>query len=163
MASHYLKMIRDGQTERFAEMCALMQAPGTKGMDRTLMEGRYNQQWLNEMPKHQAERIVREAKAAGINISGKFYMSGLADKRGHCDPAAWIDSTGDISKVAAERNLTVSGIVNRQGRAVQQKSKQLSPELEKKFVREEMRANPKLSRNEAKEVVREKYVPRWKK
>jgi hypothetical protein len=160
--SHYLKLIRDGQTERFAEMCALMQPPGTKGLDRTLMEGRYNQEWLNDMPKHQADRIVREAKQAGINISGKFYMSGLADKRGHCDPAAWIDSTADISRVAEERNLTVSGVVNRKGRPVAPERKALSAEHTRKFVREEMAANPKLTRGEAKEIVRDKYAPKWK-
>lgn len=144
-------------------MCALQQAPATRGMDRTFMHGRYNQQWLNEMPKHQAERILREAKAAGISTTGKFYMSGLADKRGHCDPAAWIDSTADIKRVAKERNLTVSGIVNCQGEPQPPKAAKLSKELERKHVRREMQANPKLSRAQAREKVLDKYVPRWKK
>lgn len=163
VVSHYLRMIREGQSERWAEMCALQCPPGLRGTDRALMQGRYNEQWLDEMPKHQAERILREAKAAGINTSGKFYMSGIADKRAHCDPAAWIDTTGDIKKVAAARNLTVSGIVNHNGTQMPPPRKRISKRLEGRLMREEMRANPKLSKGEAKELVSDKYVPPWKK
>lgn len=160
---HYRKLIRDGQTPRFAEMCALQQAPATHGMDRTFMHGRHNQQWLDDMPKHQAERILREAKAAGISTSGKFYMSGIADKRGHCDPAAWIDSTAEIKKVAKQRNLTVSGIVNCKGEPQPPPQQKLSKQLERQYVRREMSENPKLTRAQAKEKVLSEYVPRWKK
>jgi hypothetical protein len=127
------------------------------------MQGRYNEQWLDEMPKHQADRILKEAKAAGINTSGKFYMSGLSDKRGHCDPAAWIDTTADIKKVAAARNLTVSGIVNHSGTPMPPPKRTLSKRLEGRLVKEEMQANRRLSKGEAKELVQDKYVPRWKK
>ena len=144
-------------------MCALQQAPATRGMDRTFMHGRHNQQWLDEMPKHQAQRILREAKAAGISTSGRFYMSGLADKRGHCDPAAWIDSTADIKRVAKERNLTVSGIVNCKGEPMPPQSRKLSPELQRKYVRREMADNPRLTKKQAHAMVMDKYVPRWKK
>ena len=161
--SHYLKMIREGQSERWAEMCALQTPPGTKGTDRALMQGRYNEQWLDDMPKHQAQRILREAKAAGINTSGKFYMSGIADKRGHCDPAAWIDTATDIKTVATKRNLTVSGIVNHVGTPQPPPRTKLSKQLERRLVKDEMRSNPRMSKGEATEAVRDKYVPRWKK
>ena len=112
------------------------------------------------MPKDQADAMVREAKAAGINISGKFYMSGLADKRGHRDPAAWIDSSADIRKVARERNLTVRGIVEHQGTPMPPpKPKGLSEKLTREMMAKERLMNPgkKLSDGELREKVRAKY------
>jgi hypothetical protein len=162
--AHYRKMIQAGNTHRFAEMCALQSPPGTKGTDRAVMERRYDGQWLDKMPKHQALRIVNEARAAGVNISGKYYMSGLADKRGHCDPAAWIESAADIRKVARERNLNVRGIVDHEAVKMEpRKSPALSERLVREMSKKEMRANPKLSKGEARELVLDKYVPRHKK
>jgi len=160
---HYVRMIEDGQTPAFAEMCALQQPPGTKGTDRAFQQGRLDGNWLDDMPVHQAQRIVREAKAAGIDISGKQYVSGLADKRGHMDPLAWVSDTSDVKKVAQARNLTVSGAVNHQGHEQAPKKKALSKSLEKRLAKEEMAKNPRLGRREAGEVVREKYLPSWKK
>lgn len=124
------------------------------------MQGRYNQEWLSSLPKDQAETLVREAREAGINISGKYYMSGLADKRGHRDPAAWIDSAADIKKVARERNLTVQGIVEHQG--IPQpppKPKRLSGRLTREMMARERAMNPgsKMSDGELKEMVKDKY------
>ena len=113
--SLYVRLRSEGYTERWAEMCALQQPPGVRGTDRALMQHRLNGQWLDEMPREQANTILSQAKAAGINVEGKFYMSGLADKRAHRDPAAWVDSVADIKKVAAQRNLTVRGIVDCKG------------------------------------------------
>lgn len=160
---HYLKMIEDGQSERFALMCSLQQAPGTKAADRTFMEGRYSGNWLDGLPKKQAARIVREAKAVGINPSGKFYMSGLADKRGHMDPMAWVDSVDDIRKVAKVRNLNVQGIVNIEAEAQGPKQVDLNPRLAKELARKEVAKNPGLSMRDALAKVKEKHTPRWKK
>jgi hypothetical protein len=160
---HYARMIRDGQTERFAAMCALQQAPGTKGTDRALMQGRYAGEWMGQMHSPMARRMVREARAAGINISGKFYMGGLADRRGHLDPAAWIDSVADIKKVAEKRRLHVSGIVDYTPPEQEpRKSVDIAPDILREHVRKEMKANPKLKRGEAIEKVKERIVPHWK-
>jgi hypothetical protein len=161
--SHYLKMIAAGQAPRFAEMCALQQAPRTAGTDRTFMEGKYGNCGFDDMPPHQATRIIREAKAAGVDIKGKFYMSGLADKRGHCDPEAWVDSTADIKRVAKKRNLSVKGIVNIEGHEEAPKQNDLNPRIAKELAKKEIAKNPKLSMAEARAVVKEKYTPRWKK
>lgn len=160
---HYRKMIADGQSERFAVMCALMQAPGTRAADRTFMEGRYSGNWLDELPKKQAARIVREAKAVGINPTGKFYMSGLADKRGHMDPMAWVDSVDDVRRVASARNLNVQGIVNIESRQEEPKKVGLNPKLAKELARKERAKNPGISMRDAVEKVKEKHTPRWKK
>lgn len=161
---HYLRMLRDGQSERFAAMCALQVAPGTKGTDRALMQGRYAGEWMSQMHSPMARRMAREARAAGINISGKFYMGGLADKRGHRDPAAWIDSVADIRRVAQERDLHVSGIVEYTPPEKEpRKSKDIDKGILREQVRKEIAANPKLKRGEAIERVKDRIVPHWKK
>jgi hypothetical protein len=160
---HYLKMIADGQSERFAVMCSLRQAPGTKAADRTFMEGRYSGNWLDQLPKKQAARIVREARASGINPTGKFYMSGLADKRGHMDPMAWVDSVDDIKRVAKVRNLNVQGIVNIEATAQDPAKVDLNPRIARELAKKEISKNPKLSMGDALAKVKEKHLPRWKK
>jgi len=162
-ARMYERLIAEGYGHRWAEMCALQRPPGTKGTDRAVMQGRYAEQWLDDMPTDQARRITREAKAAGINISGKYYCSGLADKRGHCDPAAWIDSSADIKRVAVQRNLTVRGIVDHEAAPTPPpKSKPLSERLIREMSAIERRRHPGKSKAELREIVIDKYAPRWK-
>lgn len=160
---HYRKMVAAGQNPRFAEMCALQVAPGTRGTDRAFMEGRLNNQFFDVMPKPLAMRMIREAKAAGINVAGKFYMGGLADKRGHCDPDAWIDSVADIKRVAQKRDLHVTGIVEyTPPQKPPPKSVDIAPDILREHVRKEMKANPKLKKGDAIERVKDRIVPRWK-
>lgn len=162
-ARMYRRLRREGHGHRWAEMCSLQRPPGAKGTDRAVMQGRYAEGWLDEMPADQATRITREARAAGINISGKYYCSGLADRRGHRDPAAWIDSAADIKRVARLRNLTVRGIVEHEGRPQPRpKSKPLSDRLVRELSRDERRRHPDKRPEELREIVIDKYAPRWK-
>lgn len=161
--AHYLRMIRAGQSPRFAEMCALQAPPGTQGTDRAFMEGRLSGNWLDDLPLRQAKWMSSEAKKAGINISGKYYMGGLADKRGHLDPEAWVGGVDDIKRVAIKRNLTVKGIVNVEGREVEPKRVDLNPKIARELAKKEIAKNPKLSMQEAIEKVKDRVVPRWKK
>lgn len=162
--THYIKMVESGVGERFAEMAALQQPPGTRGTDRSFMEGRLTGNWMDSMPKHIANRMLKEARAAGISTGGKFYMGGLADSRGHRDPAAWVDSAADVLRVAKQRDLEVHGIVDyvppQKGPP---KEVDINPRILREHVRKEMKANPKLKRGEAIERVKERIVPHWKK
>lgn len=161
--SHYLRMIRSGQSEAFALMCSLQQPPGTKGTDRALMEGRMDGSWLNSLPKRQADRMIREAKAAGISTSGKFYMSGLADARGHCDPAAWVDTTGDVMRVAEARNYEVNGVVSRKARQTEPvKPKEISDDILAEHVAAERKKHPTAKHSDLVEKVKDRIVPKWK-
>jgi hypothetical protein len=161
---HWLRMIADGQTERFATMLALQQAPGVTGSDRTFMEGRNNQEWLDGLPKRQANYIIKEAKASGIDITGKYYMAGIADKRGWCDPKAWVSGRDDVLRVAKERNLEVSGSVNHKPVADLPTVKtDLNPRILRELTRKELSKNPSLTKRQAEELVKSKHVPRWKK
>jgi len=147
---HYRKMIADGQSVAFALMCSLQQPPGTRGSDRA------------DLPKRQANWMVKEAKAAGINPSGKFYLSGIADKRGHLDPEAWVDSVADVKRVAKKRNLSVQGMVNVQSSEVPRKSEILNPKIEQELAKKELSKHPRLSMDDAVERVRKRHAPRWK-
>jgi hypothetical protein len=158
----WLKMISEGQSERWSTMCALQQPPGTKGTDRAFQQGRLDGNWLDGLPGYQAQRMVREAKAAGINISGKYYMSGLADKRGHCDPEAWVGDTSDVKRVAKGRNLEVRGIVNVDSHQVEPVRKDMNPRIAKELAKKEIKKNPGLSMGEAISKVKEKHLPNWK-
>lgn len=162
--AHYIRMIEDGVSERFAEMAALQQPPGTRGTDRAFMEGRYHGNWMDSMPKHVASQMLKDAQAAGISTTGKFYMGGIADSRGHRDPAAWVDSAADVLKVAKQRDLEVHGIVEyvppQKGPP---KEVDINPRILNEHVRKEMKANPGLRRGDAIEKVKERIVPHWKK
>jgi hypothetical protein len=161
---HYLKCIADGQSPRFAEMVALMQPPGVQGTDSKFMEGRNSGEWLNAMPKRQANFIVREAKAAGIDVSGKYYHSGLADRRGWCDPEAWISGKDDLIRVAKKRKLQVTGQVNyTPPEAGESRRVGLAKDIVASLAKQEMAKNPSLTKRQAAAIVREKHTPRWAK
>jgi hypothetical protein len=159
---HYLKMIADGQSPRFAEMCSLQQPPGTSGTDRAFQQGRLDGNWIDDMPIHMAKRVVREAKAAGIDITGKQYMSGLSDKRGHCDPEAWVSDLSDVRRVAKKRNLQVRGIINVDAHDTPPVTVDLNPKIAKELAKKEIAKNPSLSMKDAISKVKEKHVPQWK-
>jgi hypothetical protein len=90
-------------------------------------------------------------------------MSGLADKRGHLDPMAWIDSTADIKKVAKIRNLEVNGIVNVKAEPTPPKRTPLNPKLVEKLSKDMMAIDSKLSKRDAVEAVKSKHTPHWHK
>lgn len=144
--------------ERWAEMCALQCPPGTKGSDRAFMEGRLNNQWLDNMPKKQAQTILREARAAGIDPSGKVYVGGLADHRAHRDPLAWVDSTADIKRVARKRNLTVEGAVNQRGTPVPPKRQVLNERIIKEDVAHYRKLHPGKKEAELREMAIKRHA-----
>jgi hypothetical protein len=155
-------MIKDGQTERWAVMAALQAPPGTRGTDRAFQQGRLDGNWLDSLPPRTAKRMVREAKAAGIDISGKYYMGGLADKRGHCDPEAWVGDISDVKTVAKKRNLEVRGIVNVDSHEVEPKRVDLNPRIARELAKKEMQKKPGLSMTDAIAKVKEKHLPNWR-
>jgi hypothetical protein len=148
--------------ERFAEMCALQQPPGTKGTDRAFLEGRQNNQQLDELPKRQAQYMVKEARRAGISISGKHYVAGLADHRGWRDPAAWVSSNDDVLRVAHKRRLAVSGTVNYDPGPAPRKTVVLSESIIKDEMKKELRKNPRAKKGELREKIIEKHAYKLK-
>lgn len=154
----YRRMIATGVKPRLAEMLALQSPPGLKGTDRSFMQGRMNNEQLNAMPEDHARNLVTLAKRAGINVSGKYYSSGLADHRGPADPEAWVDSASDIKRVAEKRNLTVRGAVEHEGRPMPRpKSQPLSESATRQLMKEEKARQPSMKKGELREYVIAKY------
>lgn len=163
--AHYKKVLAMGYGERWAAMVSLQQAPGVHGDNDSWMRGRRDGNWLDGLPKKQAQWMLREAKAAGIDTTGKYYMSGLADKRGHLDGEAWISDRDDVLRVAKKRKLELRGQVNYtppEGVAPPQRSAGLNPRLVRELARKEMAAEPGLTRKAAEQRVRDRNTPHWK-
>jgi hypothetical protein len=156
--AHYRQMIRDGQGERFAIMCSLQVATGTKGSDRAFMEGRLNNQQLDDMPVNQAQYIAREARGAGISIEGKYYVGGLADGRGWRDPEAWVSSSDEILKVAKKRRRMVQGSVSYDPGPQAPERKAMSERLIKEYVAKERKTDKKTSAADLRAKVVEKHA-----
>lgn len=108
----YDELVNAGMSPNLAGILASRTPPGSMGTDRALMDGRLNNQQLDLLPPKRAQELVNAAKKAGIDINGKMYCGGLADSRGPSDPGAWVDSVGDVKRVAQQRDLSVSGAVN---------------------------------------------------
>ena len=162
---HYIRMVNEGQTSRFAEMIALGSPPAVSGTDDQWMANRQNGQSFDQMPTRQAQRILREAKAAGISTAGKFYMSGLANSRQHLDEEAWVGSRADVLRVAKARRLEVKGQINYEppeGVAPPER-RDLNPKLVRELAKREMAQNPGLKRADAVARVKERHTPHWKK
>jgi hypothetical protein len=157
VVAFYVKLLLRGETQRWAEMCALQQPPGVSGTDRAYMQGRLNNQQLDNMAPHQAEALIAQARKAGINVNGKYYAGGLADQRGAADPAAWVDSIADVKKVAEIRNLTVSGAVEHQGRPQPRPHVALSERATRQMMRRERANHPNMKVGELRELVVAKY------
>jgi hypothetical protein len=161
---HYLRMIKNGQSERFAAMCASQTPPGTRGSDRAFMQGRLNNEYMGEMGQKWASKLVREARDAGINTSGRFYMGGLADRRGHRDPEAWVDSVYDIKRVAKSRSLEVHGIIDYvPPEQPPQERVDIDQGILNECVDAEVKKNPGSRREDVVEKVKERITPHWKK
>jgi hypothetical protein len=148
--------------ERWAEMCALQCPPGTKGTERAFLEGRQNNEQFDSLPKRQAKYMIREAKQAGINPSGKYYCAGIADKRGWRDPAAWVSSNDDVLKVAKARRMAVSGSVNYDPGPAPPQRTVLAESIIQDAVRKEKRTNPSAKTSELRAKVIEKHAYRAK-
>jgi hypothetical protein len=148
--------------ERWAAMVATQTPPGTSGTDRAFMEGRMNNQQLDDMPLRQAKYVADETKRAGINISGKHYVGGLADKRGWRDPEAWVSNNDDVLKVAHKRRLSVSGTVNYDPGPADPKRKLISETIVREEVAKAKRQNPSAKTSDLREKVIEKHAYRVK-
>jgi len=148
--------------DRFAAMVALQAPPGTKGTDRAFMQGRLNNQQLNDMPTRQAKYVVDEAKRAGIDISGKYYCGGVADKRGWRDPQAWVGSSDDVLRVAKSRRMIVEGSVNYDPGPVPPQRKLISESIVQDQIKKAKRKDPTAKVGELREKVIEKHAYRVK-
>lgn len=144
--------------ERWAIMVALQCPPGTKGTDRAFMQGRMSGQQLDGMPPLQAKWLAKEAREAGIDISGKYYCGGLADKRGWRDPEAWVSSSDDVLRVAKKRNRRVEGAVSHEPLPEPPKRTLLSESIIRDELRKERKRHPRAKVGELREKIIERHA-----
>jgi hypothetical protein len=144
--------------DRFAAMVALQAPPGTKGTDRAFMQGRLNNQQLNDMPSRQAKYVAAEAKRAGIDISGKYYCGGVADKRGWRDPQAWVGGNDDVLRVAKARRMIVEGSVNYDPGPSPPQRTLISESIVQDEIKKAKRKDPTAKVGELREKVSEKHA-----
>lgn len=162
----FVELVEKGNSPRFAEMLALQSPPGVRGTDRAFMQGRYNNQQLNEMPKRQAEWLAREARKAGISIEGKYYCGGIADRRRWKDPEAWVGGVDDIKRVAQKRRLHLQGGIEYTPPEMPPPERVVLHEsIVKEKVKEYKKKFPTKKTGELREMVIEKhgYKPKAKK
>ena len=148
--ARYENMRIDGQSHRMAEMLATRTFPGVK-TDAVFNEGKFS----GDAGRVGAEEVwLREqAEAAGVSTAGKWYCKGVADFPG--DPKAWIDSRGDVERIARERNLTVRGYVQHQGHEVEpMPDVDLADDIIENEVGDILESNPFANADEVREQVR---------
>lgn len=137
----YWDMVANGQSPRFAIMCACQQAPMTKYSDKTFNAER--QLTMRKMhPKQQAAYLAM-AKKAGISTQGKFYVGGLGRPT---DPAAWVSTVDDAVSVCKAKNLTADGLFHHKGHDVPPpKKKPLAKDIVNRLVEKKLAGDPGLA------------------
>lgn len=104
----YAAMRLDGTDHKLAEMFAL-RLPPMSNTDREFLEGHCNGNQFEKTP-YLGDWYAAEARASGVDITGKVYISGLANRPG--DPEAWVSGRGDLERVVRERGWACQGSSN---------------------------------------------------
>jgi hypothetical protein len=135
------QMLNNGETMEFAAMCACQQAPGTKNTDRAFCEGQRER--VSSMPEVNRRLIEQRLKKKGFEPGNKFHVSGLGPVD---DPTAWVSCAEDVLTIAKEKNLELSGAINRKMVEKDRKPKDipLADDLVVKIGQKYIQADPGL-------------------
>lgn len=98
----YEVLVEGGQSHSFAEMVAFAEPPRSK-TTREFWMGRWN---FADSDPEMYTKYKKQAEAAGVSTTGKFYLHSLADFPG--DPRAWVSDETDAKALCEERNLSCS-------------------------------------------------------
>jgi hypothetical protein len=157
----YIAMRLDGLGHKLADMFAHQQPP-MSNTDREFLEGHCNGNQFEKTPGV-GDYYAREAKAQGVDITGRVYINSLAAYPG--DPKAWVSSRGDLEAVVKERNWSCQGSSNivgdpREGPA----DVRIADDLVESKMIDRMEADPSLAfkgREDLFEETREMIQPHW--
>lgn len=106
---HYDLAIANGCSPALADMLASRTFPGTKGTDRSFMQGRkLDGSQFQDVPLV-GEHHLAKAREAGVSTTGKYYCGSLAAFPG--DPRAWVDGLHDVKEVCEERGWEANGAI----------------------------------------------------
>lgn len=107
---HFITCRLNGCSPKLAAALATRSFPGVK-TDAVFNEGKFSGQSTGECSAH-GVWLREQARLAGVSTNGKWYCSGLASFPG--DPTAWVDSRGDVLRIAEAKNMTTHGYVDHQ-------------------------------------------------
>lgn len=147
--THYLNCRVNGCKHTLAMCLASRSFPGVK-TDSIFNEGRFS----GDSGKIGVEQLwlKKQAEDAGVSTTGKFYLKGLASFPG--DPTAWVDSRGDVLRVARDKNMNVHGYVEYQGHETDGgEDKVIADELIEDEVADILEAHPHQNPEAVREEV----------
>lgn len=156
----YTRLRREGQTHRWAEMCALQSAP--RGMtDDVFFAGM--QRPGDTLEPRMLKTLLKQAKREGFAPSpGATYYPALAEYQG--DPKAWVsraDGRGYIKKLCESRGWSCEGGVTVKGRQPLSDPHKdcvpLADDIIASTMREQIAADPSLKKKSRREL-REKII-----
>lgn len=144
----YWEMRLKGGTHNLSKMCVLRSPPAIV-TDQQFNMGRVNNNQFARCPE--LGKLYREeADRQGISTTGKYYVHGLGRYPG--DPRAWCRGRGDVLAIAKERNLSISGLVEHKGHAVEPTPDvPLAEDLWENATQEVLEANPDMRYEDARE------------
>ncbi len=139
----YDEMILDGETPNMAEMLLTQTFAGVSGTNAGF--NRVESERMRGMDDQQREDIVKIARKAGINTTGKSY-NGQLGKYG--DAGAWISDTSDVRNVCEKKGLSVRGMVNVENTSPMERAKanHIAPDILNRLERAERKKNPLLDK-----------------
>lgn len=105
--SRYEAIRAKGESHLLAEMLAFQQGPALM-TDAVFLQGHCNGNQF-EGQEYVGNHHKMMAREAGVDVTGKVYLSGLAAYPG--DPRAWVSGRGDVKKLCEERNWSCEGSV----------------------------------------------------
>lgn len=161
---HYLRCREEGTSHALSEMFALSQPP-MSNTDREFLEGRGGafDQWSGNHA--QGDWYKAQAEAAGVDVTGAVYMSGLASHPG--DPEAWVRGRGDVQRIVEKRGWDSEGSVNVKAYRPQERPQiDVADDILEEEVQTIMEEHPEpqtVDRGELKDKVRQKRKPHWSK
>lgn len=163
--SFYEQLRRSGESHLLADMFAHRQPPMSNS-DREFLEGYANGNQF-EGQDYQGNWYKKQAKRAGVDTTGKVYLSSLARYPG--DPQAWVSGRGDVKdRIEKREGWSVTGSVNAQGppRDTENAQVGVDPALVEEHAQNAILSDLSgdLSRKpfeEVKEAVKDKIKPHW--
>lgn len=145
----------------FDDMVQSKIPPGYAGqIDRRYLSGKVLDHGIGHLPSFMQQEAIYKARKAGIDITGKIYVSGLADGRGAGCPDAWVGGVDDVKAACVRLGKSCEGLVNYSA-----PEKPPAPDVElaepivREFAQKYAEEDPKLARDpvQLREMVIEKH------
>ena len=162
----YELMVACGTAPVLAHMLASQQAPIMGQSDRSFCESLHRN--MSGMSQELRSGIVENARRAGINTDGKFYVGGLGKST---DPTAWCSTIEDARRTLAMKPyLNANGLVTQQATVKPEgppQRKVLADDLASEMIHKEIAtdgrlrekvAKGKVKGGELREMVEDKYA-----